>query len=112
MPSTRSVRRWVDENPSILAEYARARAIGHDVIAERTRQVARGNVEAGSSGDVQRDRLIVETDLKLLACWDPKRYGAKVQLDADVRMQVELVDATAVQATATLITKEDPSTER
>jgi hypothetical protein len=42
----------------------------------------------------------------------PKRYGDKLQLDADVRMQVELVDATAVQAVATLIAKEDPSTER
>jgi hypothetical protein len=43
---------------------------------------------------------------------NPRRYGDKLQLDADVRMQVELVDATAVQAVATLITREDPSTER
>lgn len=39
-----------------------------------------------STGDVRRDRLIVDTDLKLLAKWDPKRYGESFQLrhaDAD-----------------------------
>ena len=43
------------------------------------RDVAAG-VEGISSGDVQRDKLMVETDLKLLACWDP-RYNAKQQLE-------------------------------
>jgi hypothetical protein len=48
------------------------------VIAARTRETARGFGD--SSGDVQRDKLIIETDLKLLAKWDPKRYGDRLDL--------------------------------
>ena len=33
---------------------------------------------------MQRDKLIIDTDLKLLAKWSPRLYGDKVQLaDAD-----------------------------
>lgn len=55
--------------------------MGYDAIADRVRKTARGKIEADggeSSGDVQRDKLIIDTDLKLLAKWDPKRYGEKV----------------------------------
>jgi hypothetical protein len=108
MPTSRTVRLWEEQSPTISSEVARARACGYDAIAADCLRIA----DSGSPDRDQRDKLRIETRLKLLACWDPKRFGAKVQLDADVRMQVELVDATAVQATATLITKEDPSTER
>ena len=33
-----------------------------------------------SSGDVARDKLIIETDLKLLAKWHAKKYGDKLDL--------------------------------
>jgi hypothetical protein len=36
-----------------------------------------------SSGDVQRDKLIVDTDLKLLAKWDPRRYGERQLVGSD-----------------------------
>jgi hypothetical protein len=42
---------------------------------------ARG--KGDSTGEVQRDKLIVETDLKLLAKWSPKRYGDKVTHSSD-----------------------------
>jgi len=32
---------------------------------------------------VSRSKLRIETRLKLLACWDPKRYGAKAAGDAE-----------------------------
>jgi hypothetical protein len=35
-----------------------------------------------STNDVQRDKLIIETDLKLLAKWNPKKYGDKVNVEA------------------------------
>jgi hypothetical protein len=96
------VRQWRALNPPFEAAFARAREDGADAIAANARKVARG--ETGhSTGDVQRDRLIVETDLKLLAKWDPKRYGDKLQVDADVRMEVTLVDASSGIAEATLV---------
>lgn len=63
-----------DQNFS--GDIARARQLGFDAIAERIQEIARGT-SSESSGDVARDKLIVETDLKLLAKWDPRRYGDK-----------------------------------
>lgn len=68
---------WCDARPALAARIARARRYGHDVIAERTRETARGRGD--TSGDVVRDKLIIETDLKLLAKWDP-RYSDKLAI--------------------------------
>lgn len=73
---------WCREDADLGIAYARARATGFDRIAVTARETARGKGE--SSGDVQRDKLIIETDLKLLAKWDPKRYGDKVVMTGDV----------------------------
>lgn len=91
-PAIRTVYDWMDENKPFAADVARARKIGHDTIAERTRLVARG--KDGSTADVTRDRLIVDTDLKLLSKWDSRRYGDKLAIDADVRTQVTIHDPT------------------
>lgn len=77
-PADRTVRDWIEAMPEVSAAIAHAREVGFDVIAHGMRQVARGL--SGSTGDVPRDRLIVETDFKLLAKWDPKRYGDMVKL--------------------------------
>lgn len=84
MPCDDTVRAWAAENEELSRAIARAREAGHDTIAHRMRQTARGSGD--STGDVQRDKLIIETDLKLLAKWDPKRYGDATMLkhaDAD-----------------------------
>ena len=78
MPSSRTIRDWqeckVASVPdSVSTDIARARDIGFDVIALNTRDIARGVGE--STKDVQRDKLIIDTDLKLLAKWNPKKYG-------------------------------------
>lgn len=72
---------WKDRDDELAGRIARAREIGFDVIASRTRETARGNGD--STADVQRDKLIIETDLKLLAKWDPKRYGDKQLVGSD-----------------------------
>jgi hypothetical protein len=90
----------------VSAAIARARVIGHDAIAARARQTARGKTDdegGDSTGDVQRDKLIIETDLKLLAKWDPKRYGDLIKLSgADGEGPVPVMslnaDMTAAQA--------------
>lgn len=78
MPASRTVRDWREKHEAFAAAIARARDYGHEVIAARSRNVARGK-EGFSTGDVQRDKLIIETDLKLLAKWDPKKYGDRIQ---------------------------------
>ncbi len=83
MPASRTVSDWKRDHPDFSADFGRARDDGFDAIAQRTRRTARGHgADQGgdSKADVQRDKLIIETDLKLLAKWDPRRYGDKVQL--------------------------------
>lgn len=78
MPDPSTVWDWRQKDAAFDQAIARARENGHDEIAARARETARG--KGDSKGDVQRDKLIIETDLKLLAKWDPKRYGDKVAL--------------------------------
>lgn len=76
MPGVTTVWEWQRSKPELSEAIARAREVGFDTIASRLRETARGQGE--STADVQRDKLIIDTDLKLLAKWDPKRYGEKL----------------------------------
>lgn len=75
MPTDRAVREWAENDPALSSDIARAREAGFDAIALHALEIADDR-----SGEAQRDRLRVETRLKLLAKWDPKRYGDKVAL--------------------------------
>lgn len=78
----RTVNYWREHEEDIAKQFDEARDAGYDAIAYRLRATARGksvNQGGDSTGDTQRDKLIIETDLKLLAKWDPRRYGDKVQ---------------------------------
>ena len=76
-----SVRNWMRDDEEVFRVIARARAEGEETIAFNLRETARGRGE--SSLDVQRDKLIIDTDLRLLAKWNPKRYGDKLELAGD-----------------------------
>lgn len=97
MPAYRTVKDWMDEDSergrNVAAAIARAREAGFDVIAAQCLKIAedgsndymaRLNAEGQETGvmfnaeHVQRSKLRIETRLKLLAKWDPKRYGEKV----------------------------------
>lgn len=71
-----TVCQWRKDDPEIAAQFDAARDDGYDAIAHRTRATARG--AGDSTKDVQRDKLIIDTDLKLLAKWDPRRYGDRI----------------------------------
>jgi hypothetical protein len=96
MPSSETVRQWQNKDTGFAKRVAIAREIGFDVIAAETLRIADDGrndyienlaeggderaAEARLNGEhVQRSRLRVETRLKLLAKWDPKRYGDRVQ---------------------------------
>ncbi|WP_369820963.1 terminase [Pseudorhodoferax sp. Leaf274] len=96
MPAVRTVGDWKDANPAFAASIARAREEGFDALAAECLEIANTPLEGIESttkpnGDVEEKRgdmlghrkLQIETRLKLLAKWDPKRYGDKMQIAGD-----------------------------
>jgi hypothetical protein len=73
MPERTTIYLWTGKDPELNQQVQRAKDVGYDAMADGLRQVARGFGD--SSGDVARDKLIVDTDVRLLARWCPKRYG-------------------------------------
>ena len=90
MPAVPTINLWRSKDPAIDSRVARARDDGFDALAldclniaddngRDLRVLANGSVVTDSDV-VQRSKLRIETRLKLLACWDPKRYGNKVDV--------------------------------
>lgn len=88
-PSWQRVYQWIEEDEAFGKAIARARDLGYDAIAEDLMEVAHGRGD--SSGDVQRDKLVVETKLKLLAKWNPKKYGETGGLTVNIDKQQVMV---------------------
>lgn len=88
-PHPSTFRDWANGDEELSRRFARAREDGFDAIAQSAMEIADlppvyAQSEGGSridTGDVANRKLQIETRLKLLAKWDPKRYGEKVQLD-------------------------------
>lgn len=90
MPAWRTVYNWRAAHPDFEARIARAREAGFDAIAEETLAIADDTTQdtiTGDNGDrantewISRSKLRIETRLKLLAKWDPKRYGDKIDVN-------------------------------
>ena len=90
MPSVTTFGDWRRGDPALSDRVAHAREIGEDALAAGCLEIADdgtndwveqfGDDEAKTryrlNGEhVQRSKLRVETRLKLLACWNPKKYG-------------------------------------
>lgn len=92
MPPLRTFYAWKDRTPELAARFAGAREDGFDQIALETLRIADTPVEAtierstAAGLEVTRQdalghrKLQIETRLKLLAKWDPKRYGDKLAI--------------------------------
>src|SRR5690606_7651806 len=93
-PST--VWDWQQKKPEVSQAIARAREAGEDWLAAECLEIADdsrndfmqrlaedGDERAGQfNGEhVQRSKLRIETRLKLLAKWNPKKYGDKVSME-------------------------------
>lgn len=81
---------WCDHDEALRIAHGRARTKGFDVIAEDCVRIADGSerdtviTETGERPNaewIQRSKLRVETRLKLLAKWDPKRYGDRMDVN-------------------------------
>ena len=100
MPSVATVGNWKAADEVLSSAIARAREEGFDAIALQCLEIAdetsRDTVitdtgERANSEWISRSKLRVETRLKLLAKWDPKRYGDKLQVGGDAQNPIALL---------------------
>ena len=99
MPEVRTISDW-KSNSAFSADFTRARDEGYDAIAQDCLEIAdqtgRDTI-IGENGDrpdsewIARSRLRVETRLKLLAKWCPKRYGERVEHEHSGEMDVKII---------------------
>lgn len=92
MPRWRTVYDWISAREDFRTRMELARELGADAIAEEALAIADtpqiGEIETqGPEGKITRRedmlghrKLQVETRLKLLAKWHPKKYGEKLEL--------------------------------
>lgn len=100
MPDPSTVSRWKEGREELSQAIARAREEGFDAIALQCLEIAdetsRDTIETetgerANSEWISRSKLRVETRLKLLAKWDPKRYGDKLQVGGDAQNPIALL---------------------
>lgn len=79
--SKSAVYRWFDDDEELAGRIARAREQGYHEIADECFEIA--DEEPSDAVDVAHMKLRIETRLKLLAKWDPRRYGDKQLIGSD-----------------------------
>ena len=109
MPAWRTVYDWMyrddalgEEGVGLSAAFARARDIGYEAMAEECLIIAdtpkwgqkQVMSDDGSTTTIEdmlgHRKLQIETRLKLLAKWNPKKYGDKVQVGGDPENPLEV----------------------
>lgn len=88
MPDRVTIYRWRDEDDVLAQRIARARDAGFDAIAEKGLEIVDDLTE-----DPASRRVRSEYRLKLLAKWDPKRYGELLKLGGDERTPLKVIQA-------------------
>ena len=96
MPGVQTVSDWKDRHPEFSVMIVRAREEGFDALAAECLAIANtplegvetttkddGRIEEKRSDMLGHRKLQIETRLKLLAKWDPKRYGEKLAIGGD-----------------------------
>lgn len=86
MPDRQTIYEWSVADADFALRIARARDEGADVIAEQSLAIVDAPPERGpdgkiDAGSVAHAKLRAEHRLKLLAKWNPKKYGDKIQAE-------------------------------
>lgn len=93
MPSVTTVWTWGEDMDHVSESIARAREQGHDYLAAECLEIANTPMEGITTKttdkgvEVTREdmlghrKLQIDTRLKLLAKWNPKKYGDKLEVD-------------------------------
>ena len=88
-PAFRTIYNWLEKDKDFSARFAQARDVGGDVIAEEALEIIdtfpiEAVSDSGSrldAGHVAWLKNRAEMRLKLLAKWNPKKYGDKVGVE-------------------------------
>lgn len=89
MPTFATVYSWIGKGDELSIRFARARIVGWCAIAEDCLEIADdgrndwmevNGKSVQNSEAIQRSKLRVDTRQKMLAIWDPTRYGNKIDL--------------------------------
>lgn len=98
MPAPRTVRDWEANDPNVAAAIARAREDGEYALAEQCLAIAedeRHDWVMSKKGEITdevalgRAKLRIETRLKLLAKFNPKKWGDKQQIEHSGKLSLE-----------------------
>ena len=97
-PHPSTFRDWVNADEELSRRFARARDDGFDAIAQSIIDISdvppayiqgeTGGVRI-DTGDVAHRKLQIETRLKLLSKWDPKRYGERQHVEHSGKVGLE-----------------------
>lgn len=121
-PCRATIDAWRQQDDEFASRVARARDIGYDMIAEECAAIADTQEfgETITDGDDGRKvvtgdmlghrKLRVETRLKLLACWDPRRYGQKAQVEHAGGISVQVVTGVPPQDAVEFADRGDDAT--
>jgi hypothetical protein len=101
IPSWRTVYDWMNADASFASRVAYARDLGFEALAEDILNIA--DDTPAVSENVQLSKMRIDTRLKLLACWSPKRYGNKQTVDVGNKENETLkIESNAENAALTL----------
>lgn len=90
MPNQRTISRWTQEEPQFAAAFLQAKDEGYDAISQDVLDIIDSR-DHDDPEDVQRRKMRAEYRLKLLAKWDPRRYGDKAQVEHQGGVSIRVV---------------------
>ena len=117
MPGTTAVMKWLGIYPDFAEQYARARELQADALADeivllsdesrigrKVTEKADGTVETVTADMVERTRLQIDARKWFASKLAPKKYGDRqhVDVDAKVRTTTQLSDEQALEEIAAL----------
>ena len=77
LPVTRFIK-WISDDEKRLAEYEGALRIRADELVYEAVERAEGTIGPdGELSEVARDKLVIDTNLKVAAMWDRNKYGGE-----------------------------------
>ena len=119
MPQRQTFYDWLARDDSLSVQFTRAREEGCEAMADETLVIADERPEINpiidsktgeviridlSSAYIQWQKNRIDTRLKLLACWNPSKYGTKVQMGGDPKNPLKIeVKTEAEQSLAELL---------
>jgi hypothetical protein len=103
-PAWTTFYNWINADKALFERFSRARELGTDAIAEDAIAILDAipeRIDGGrmDSAYVQWQKNRVEMRLKLLAKWNPRKYGDRQILAGDKDAPIEVVHSTVLDDT-------------